>query len=644
MKTKSELKDLPAISSESWRRQDKGSQGPLKKTRPDEAIFKIAGYIRLSPTGDERDEGSLVSHPQRIKQFVDLKNVQVGGAWGEIIDWYVDKDLSGKDTNRPSLHRMLADIKNGKVNAVIVTELSRLSRNVKDFCEIKDFFKNHRTAFFSLKENFDTSSPSGELMLMQSIAFAQFERHTIVDRIKKGARARAERGLANGYIPLGFNAVEHKPNYRAISEKEQPYIEMIFRKFLELGKLSALMEFLENGGCKTKEFVTRAGHKAGGKRWTICSLHNLLTNRAYIGEREINKKSRGVKSDDLSEEDRYFYVDAQWPALISKELFFDVQSLLEQNKKRARKYVHTYRLTGRIECAECGASLVGKSGNGKGGKYFYYGHKRKVVTLHDGHLHRCQIENIPALALEEAIVSRLKELSGDKELVKELVKLSYSESSSRGEHQNALLLTKEQERRRLGQKLDNLYDMISEEQDKSLRAGLAEKAKEIQIQKEQTENSLMMLKEEKARSESNVIDLGAAFEILKMFRSGGGFERQPVAAQAEILRDVVKRIVVQSDKIVAEFYGAKPIFIGLGGANDENLKNELPTGYTRSGVRTVSKLVGAARFELTTPCTPSKCATRLRHAPTQQSWIANSGLIVYRGKSPPKLLGLFGLH
>ena len=192
--------------------------------------------------------------------------MQNAGGSGEVVEWYVDKDLSGKDTNRPSLHRMLSDIQTGKVNAVIATELSRLSRNVKDFCEIKDFFKNHKTAFFSLKENFDSSTPSGELMLMQSIGFAQFERQTIVDRIKKGARARAERGLANGCVPLGFRTVEHKANYREVEEKN----------------LSRVLNFLNESGYRTKEYTSQEGKKIGGNRWTISSLHNLVTNRSYI--------------------------------------------------------------------------------------------------------------------------------------------------------------------------------------------------------------------------------------------------------------------------------------------------------------------------------------------------------------------------
>lgn len=385
-------------------------------------------------------------------------------------------------------------------------------------------FKGHGSPKEDL-EAIDTSTPAGELMLMQSIAFAQFERQTIVDRIKKGARARAERGLANGYIPVGFKPVEHKPNYREVDEPERAYVEMIFRKLIELKKINHLMEHLNEKGFRTKEFVTKNGTKSRGNRWTLSSLHSILTNRSYIGEREVNKRFRGTDQSILKDDERYFYVDAHWPALIPEGLFYDVQRLLEQNRKKARKYVHEYRLSGLLHCSECGAQIVGKSGTGKNGKYFYYGHKRKVVTQGDRHLHRCKVENISAPRLEEAIIARLKDLSDDRDLLKELARASSSESQSKREHQKSLLAAKEQERRKLEQKLNNLYESIAEEDDKVTRKGLSGKATEVQMQLEENVAVLAGLKSE-YENHRNVVNVESAFEYLKIFKNGA-FDSQP---------------------------------------------------------------------------------------------------------------------
>jgi site-specific DNA recombinase len=599
MKIKKELNGSPVTSLESWRKLNRGEKAPQKSLPSNQPRFRIAGYVRLSPSGDEREEGSLVSHPQRIKAFVEDKNRYE--TWGEIVDWYIDKDYSGKDTNRPNFQKMLTDIKAGLINAVVVTELSRLSRSVMDFCNLYEFFKQHKVAFFCLRENFDTSTAAGELMLMQSIAFAQYERQTIVDRIKKGSRARAERGLGNGFVSLGFKLVEHKPNHREIEESERSYIEMIFRKFLELKRIHPLIKYLNENGYRTKEFVTKNGKKAGGNRWTLGSVYSVLTNRSYIGEREINKKNRSQDQDELKEDDKYYFVKASWPALISENLFYDVQDLMEGNRKKARKYIHDYRLTGLIECAECGAALVGKSGTGRSSKYFYYGHKRKMLIDGDRHNQRCKTENIPTFVLEEAVIGRLKELSQDQDLVVELAKQSASESRTKVDHLKSLMATKEQERRKLEQKLDNLYDSISETEDKALRNGLSEKAKTVKELLLGVETSLEAIKAEYSRT-SNVIDIKVTFQFFRIFRDD--FEKQPLSVQAEILKDYIRRIVVKENVAIVEIYGKKREEIHLKDVNG-NLSlvgSESGSGAIRprTSVLTDFKLVAGAGFEPTT--------------------------------------------
>lgn len=594
MKTKKGLNGLRDTSSVPWRNVKKGTSAQAAKKSPEDGPrFRIGEYIRLSPTGDDREEGSLISHPQRIRQFVESKNIQHGGTWGEIVATYQDKDLSGKDMNRPAFQKMLADVAAGKINAVIVTELSRLNRKVRDFCEVWEFFKEKDCALFCLKENFDTSTPMGELMLIQAMSFAQFERHSIVDRVKRGARARAERGLAHGGLLLGFKLVEHRPNYRKVDAQEKVYVQMIFRKFLELKKLSELVSYLNGNGYRTKEYTTKEGKKMGGNRWTIGSVHSLLTNRAYIGQREVNKKSRGLDPSNLKEEETYFYVDAHWPALVSEDLFSDVQNLLERNRKRARKYVHEYRLTGLIECKDCGAPLIGKSGTGKLAKYFYYGHKRKILANGDRHLERCSIENVPAVSLEEAVIHRIKDLATDPKLIKSLAAKTQSQVGETVAHQKAVLAGKEQERRKLDQKLRNLYEAISEESDRDLRLALSYKAKETKASLDQIQSTIDTLRDEYERL-SKVVDVSAVFELMKTFRTGA-FEKLDVSAQAEIIRDRVRRIVVHENGIYVELFG-EPTGTP-GGRVGTNTTQTAFSRTSRSGVRTVSKLVQSAGLE-----------------------------------------------
>lgn len=577
MKTRNASNVLRDISSESWRTLEKGKVTSRKKVITDEAKFRVAGYVRISPTNEEREEGSLVSHPQRIENFVEDKNRRE--PWGEIVEWYIDKDYSGKDTNRPAFQKMLADIESKKINAVVVTEVSRLSRSVKDFSNTYEFFKAHKVAFFSLRDNFDTSTPTGELMLMQMIAFAQFERHTIVDRIKRGARARAERGLGNGTAALGFNMVEHKPNHREINLDEKAYVEMIFRKMLELKRIARVVEYLNERGYRTKEFTTQDGRKSGGNRWTVSSLYSVLTNRAYIGQREYNKKNRSVDPSSLKEDERYFFVDAQWPALISGEIFEDVQTLLVQNKKKARKYIHQYRLTGLVRCSECGELMIGKSATGRSGKYFYYGHQRKMRISDDRHLQRCTIENVSAVQLEEAVIGRLRELANDRILIEELALKMVKEARELAAHQKSLMAIQENEKKRIQQKIANLIEAVADEGDRTLRAGLAAKLRELQEQFQVLEASLL---QNNGAEGGNVADVSSVFSLLKSFRKD--FEKADVSVQTEILKDVVAGIDVQRDGIQVKVFGNELKSLGEPAAN-------------RSPVRSVFNLVEMTGIE-----------------------------------------------
>ena len=551
---KDESTNLPKSFSESWRKQKKGIIAKEQEEFDSFDVLRIGGYVRLSPSGDEREEGSLVSHPQRIKDYIKWKNRQAGRIWGKITNWYVDKDQSGKDMNRPEFQRMCEDIEKGLIDAIVVTELSRLSRNVKDFCHIWDFLKEHNVKFISLKEDYDTSSSMGELMLIQSIGFAQFERNAIVERIKNGARARAERGLGNGYPNLGFDLVPHKPNHRQINKDEKPYIQMIFKKMLELGRMKKLLDYLNDNGYRTKQFTTKAGIRRGGKRWTMTTLHQVLTNRSYIGQREFNKRNRNKDQKSLKKNDRYFFIDATWPALVKEELFLEVQSLLEHNKKNLRQHIHCYRLSGLVKCAECGTFLCGKSGTSKKGHYFYYGHKRRMKTEGDDHLKRCHIENIPAPQLEELVLERLKSLANDKALLSVLVKKSHSKESESHASLKSLINSKENQRRKVLDKIDNVVASIEETSDRAVSKTLQARIPQLDSERQRLTDKITSLRLELGKTKEKIIDAEAAFSLLQIFNKG--LLKRPLSGQIHALKRIIKEVVVYEDRVLLRIYGA----------------------------------------------------------------------------------------
>lgn len=194
-------------------------------------LQKIGLYIRVSTEEQASNpEGSIKSQEQRLRAHVDLKNMEA--PFGEVAQVFIDRARSGKDTNRPELQRLLKTIVSKDVTMVMVTELSRLSRSIKDFSEMWELMRSHGCEFQSLREQFDTTSAAGEMVIYTIANIAQFERRQTSERISANFLARAERGLYNGgAVPMGYEMDPEKKGYLKIIEKEAKVIKEVFKTF-----------------------------------------------------------------------------------------------------------------------------------------------------------------------------------------------------------------------------------------------------------------------------------------------------------------------------------------------------------------------------------------------------------------------------
>lgn len=107
----------------------------------------------------------------------------------------ITEKMTGTKVNRPELNRLRDMVRQGDI--LIIESFSRLGRSTKDLIELVEWFEQKGVKIISLKENFDTSTPQGKLMLTVFQAFSQFERDLIVQRTKEGlesARARGRKG------------------------------------------------------------------------------------------------------------------------------------------------------------------------------------------------------------------------------------------------------------------------------------------------------------------------------------------------------------------------------------------------------------------------------------------------------------------
>lgn len=519
-------------------------------------MLSIGAYVRLSPTNEERvssESGSLVSHPKRLEEYVESRNRLTKG-WGKICDFYVDKDFSGKDTNRPELQRLLRDIIRGEITAVLVTELSRLSRNTFDFLKIWQIFERHNVQFISLREQFDTTTAAGRMMLLNMVNFAQFEREQTIERIRANNRSRAKQGMAAASQKhvLGYDPHPEIPGSLVPSPNEAPQVKAIFETFLEKGSVQAAVEDLFARGFRTKEYTSKSGGKRGGKRITANSLMKILTNHVYLGEREINKRNRFKDQSALPAHERYEAGKAIWPAILSAQLFEEVEKRLRENFHFLRHAlgdhtVYPYVLTGLAVCGDCGENLAGRSAKGRSGLYHYYSHRprRREETKCS-----CPVKRVRVEKVEKAVIGRLQLLAKDEDLVRRLVVEANARAGKAGQDNRELLVAVQAELEAVSRKSETLLDRLSELPKGHAAQAIYQKLENLGERKTQLETRVAELK---AGSKcGRVIDATRVFSMIRM--ASKGFGQLPPEVQKVALRNIVAKVEVRRNQLVLVYH------------------------------------------------------------------------------------------
>jgi site-specific DNA recombinase len=375
---------------------------------------QIGCYIRVSTEEQASNpEGSIKNQIERIKSLVKLKND--GSHFGEIREFYIDRAKSGKDTKRIELQRMLKDIREGTINFVVVTELSRISRSIKDFAEIWELFQKHSCGFLSLREAFDTTTAAGEMLIYNMANLAQFERRQVVERVTANLEARAARGLYNGGpVPVGY-VVGKEKGYLEVNKEHAKLVRSAFKIYLQEESLSLAAKKLNSMGVNIPRTMQGGGSKVRLGHFTVDNLHRLLRNKAYVGIR-LYRSKKEVKE-----------VKAVWPAIIDQLTFERVQKKLTKSFCRKKpmniKNRYPYILSGKTFCLKCQEHLSGKSAHGCTQKIPYYEHgwatKRQACLVKP--VFQCLPTRVPGRVLESAVWEKIEGLLSDPNLAQDLV-------------------------------------------------------------------------------------------------------------------------------------------------------------------------------------------------------------------------------
>jgi site-specific DNA recombinase len=350
---------------------------------------RCAIYTRVSTEhGLDQEFNSLDAQYDAASAYI---KSQTHAGWALIRSRYDDGGYSGGSTDRPDLQRLLDDIRARKIDVIVVYKVDRLTRSLADFAKLVELFDAQGVSFVSVTQQFNTTTSMGRLTLNVLLSFAQFEREVTSERIRDKIAASKRKGLwVGGPLPLGY---EMKDGKIAVVEDEAERVRLIYRRYLELSGVNALVRDLRDKDIRTKMRLRTTGATHGGIPFERGSLFYLLRNRFYVGE----VKYKGE------------ILPGEQPAIMDRQLFDAVQQKLtdQWSHRNHAKSKSDHLLTGLLY-DDAGHRMIPTHATKAGIRYRYYVSlphvKGESKTISVG-----SVSRIPATDIEDIIVTSVNE-------------------------------------------------------------------------------------------------------------------------------------------------------------------------------------------------------------------------------------------
>jgi site-specific DNA recombinase len=246
---------------------------PVSPVRP----VHCAIYTRKSTEhGLEQEFNSLDAQREACEAYI---KSQASLGWRALPQHYDDPAYSGGNLHRPALQRLLKDVDAGRVDAIVVYKIDRLTRSLSDFAKLVEAFDARSISFVAVTQQFNTTTSMGRLTLNVLLSFAQFERELSSERVRdKVAASRRKGKWTGGTVPLGYDAKDKK---LVVNKQEAETVRYIFRQYLELRSFAKLVDDLDRKGIVTKRRNTTVRKYQGGIPFTYGPLAHFLKNRLY---------------------------------------------------------------------------------------------------------------------------------------------------------------------------------------------------------------------------------------------------------------------------------------------------------------------------------------------------------------------------
>lgn len=306
---------------------------------------RVAAYARISMES-ERMHHSLSAQISYYNALIQKKP-----EW-EFAGVYADDGISGTGiAKRTEFQRMIADCEAGKINIILTKSIQRFARNTVDLLETVRHLKDIGVEVRFEKENINSMSGDGELMLSILASFAQEESRSISENVKWGTKKRFEQGIPNGHFRIyGYR---WEGDHLVVEPEEAKIVKLIFDNFMNGLSAESTEKQLEEMGVKSYK----------GVHFSNSSIRQILSNVTYTGnllfQKEYVSDPITGKSKKNNGEMPQYWVENTHEAIIPMEIFQAVQK--ERQRRRelgvlANWSINTSCFTSKIKCPICGKS------------------------------------------------------------------------------------------------------------------------------------------------------------------------------------------------------------------------------------------------------------------------------------------------
>ena len=345
--------------------------------QPAMKVWQAALYIRLSVEFNGKRGDSLETQRQIMEAYTALcPDIEVVGV-------YTDNGTTGRTFEREAFQRMLADVESGKIDCIVVKDLSRLGRNTIDTgYYIEKYFPLHGVRFIAVNDQFDSedSENSGNHLI---VPLKNMINEAYAADISKKVRVQQNQAMRDGEFvgarpPYGYRKDPDNCHRLLVNEDTAPIVRQIFQWTVDGVALNVIVKRLNEQGVMTPGYylasigLITSKKLMGSGKWQTWTVGKILADEVYTGDMVQGKHTNVGHKQVVTKPVDWIVVRNTHEPLVSREVFAKAQAVREQ---MASKYTRTMKvpyseniLRGRVFCAHCGKNLHRQRSHGR---YFY---------------------------------------------------------------------------------------------------------------------------------------------------------------------------------------------------------------------------------------------------------------------------------